>query len=74
MDELISDFEALCYDKESVSKMKSKIVELKKKLNKLSPLSQQVNILYIYFHKYVILTYSIFDSKMSMFRKRFYSK
>lgn len=45
MDEIISDIEALCYDKNAVDKMRIKIVELKNKLNKLSPLSQQVNIL-----------------------------
>lgn len=49
MDELISDIEALCYDEKTVSKMRLKIIELKNKLNKLSPLSQQVNILYIFF-------------------------
>lgn len=50
MDEIISDIEALCYDKDAIDKMRSKIVELKQKLNKLSPLSQQVKnniILYI---------------------------
>lgn len=44
MDELISDIEALCYDEGAVNKMRLKITELKNKLNKLSPLSQQVNI------------------------------
>jgi len=57
MDVLVSDFEALCYDEESVNKMRFKIIELQKKLNKLSPLSQQVNILLIYFHKYINLYY-----------------
>lgn len=47
MDEIISDIEALCYDKDSVNKMRLKIVELKNKLNKLSPLSQQVNMIHI---------------------------
>lgn len=47
MDEIISDIEALCYDKDSVDKMRLKIVELKNKLNKLSPLSQQVNIMHV---------------------------
>lgn len=42
MDEIISDIEALCYDKDAVNKMRLKIVELENKLNKLSPLSQQV--------------------------------
>lgn len=45
MDEIISDFEALCYDKDAVNKMQLKIIDLKNKLNKLSPLSQQVNII-----------------------------
>lgn len=45
MDEIISDIEALCCDKDAVNKMRLKIVELEKKLNKLSPLSQQVNIM-----------------------------
>jgi len=44
MDELISDIEALCYDEKAISKMRLKIVELKNKLNKLSPLSQQQNV------------------------------
>ncbi|VVC26815.1 Hypothetical protein CINCED_3A012694 [Cinara cedri] len=44
MDEIISDIEALCYDKDAVDKMQLKSVELKNKLNKLSPLSQQQNI------------------------------
>lgn len=51
MDEIVSDIEALCYDKNAVHKMRLKIVELKNKLNKLSPLSQQVNnIIYIFFY------------------------
>lgn len=45
MDELISDIEALCYDESAVDKMRLRIAELKNKLNKLSPLSQQVNII-----------------------------
>lgn len=49
MDEIILDIEALCYDKDAVNKMRLKIVELKNKLNKLSPLSQQVNIMQIIF-------------------------
>ncbi|XP_022178731.1 dystrophin, isoforms A/C/F/G/H-like isoform X1 [Myzus persicae] len=44
MDEIISDIEALCCDKDAVDKMRLKIVELENKLNKLSPLSQQQNI------------------------------
>ncbi|XP_050057098.1 dystrophin, isoforms A/C/F/G/H isoform X3 [Aphis gossypii] len=44
MDEIILDIEALCYDKDAVNKMRLKIVELKNKLNKLSPLSQQQNV------------------------------
>lgn len=47
MDEIISDFEALCYNKDAVNKMQLKIIDLKNKLNKLSPLSQQVNIIII---------------------------
>lgn len=43
MEEIVLDIEALCYDKNAVNKMLSKIVEIKHKLNKLSPLSQQVN-------------------------------
>lgn len=45
MDEIILDFEALCYDKDAVDNMRLKINELKNKLNKLSPLSQQVTII-----------------------------
>ncbi|XP_026807467.1 dystrophin-like [Rhopalosiphum maidis] len=44
MDEITSDIEALCCDKDAVNKMRLKIVELKNKLNKLSPLSQQQNV------------------------------
>lgn len=43
MEEIILDIDTLCYDKDAVNKMQSKITELKSKLNKLSPLSQQVN-------------------------------
>jgi len=50
MDEIISDIEALCCDKDAVNKMRLKIVELENKLNKLSPLSQQVNIMQIIFY------------------------
>lgn len=49
MDEVISDIEALCYNKDAVSKMRLKIVELNNKLNKLSPLSQPVNIIHFPF-------------------------
>lgn len=45
LNEIISDTEALCYDKGAADKMRLKIVELKNKLNKLSPLSQQVKIM-----------------------------
>lgn len=60
MNELISDIEALCYDKSAVDKMRLKIVELKNKLNKLSPLSQQVNII----HKYFFLTLFLYMYKL----------
>jgi len=49
LDEIILDIEALCYDKDAVNKMRMKIVELENKLNKLSPLSQQVNSMQIIF-------------------------
>lgn len=58
LDEIISDIESLCNNKNAVNKMKLKIVELKNKLNKLSPLSQQVNILQIFifiFHYYCLI-------------------
>lgn len=43
MEEIVLDIEALCNDKDAVDKMQSKIIEIKYKLNKLSPLSEQVN-------------------------------
>lgn len=49
MDEVILDIEALCYNKDAVGKMRLKIVELNNKLNKLSPLSQPVNIIHFVF-------------------------
>lgn len=59
MDEVISDIEALCYNKEAVSKMRLKIVELNNKLNKLSPLSQPVNIIQLKFFYYIGLINNI---------------
>lgn len=54
LEEIVLDIEALCYDKDAVNKMQSKIVEIKHKLNKLSPLSQQVNkILVTLFYDFV---------------------
>lgn len=50
MNEIISDIEALCYDKQAVDKMRSKIVEFKYKLNQLSPLSHPVNKIYYKFN------------------------
>ncbi|XP_050442847.1 dystrophin-like isoform X2 [Adelges cooleyi] len=44
MEEIVSDVETLCYDKNAVDKMRSKISILQKKLNKLSPLSQEQKI------------------------------
>jgi len=49
LDEIVLDIEALCCDKDAVNKMRLKIVELENKLNKLSPLSQQVNLMQIIF-------------------------
>lgn len=62
MEEIVLDIEALCYDKDAVNKMQSKIVEIKHKLNKLSPLSQQVNKILLTFYlnqsNYCLIFYS----------------
>lgn len=45
MDEVMSDIEALCYNNDAIDKMRLTIFQLKNKLNKLSPLSQQVSLI-----------------------------
>lgn len=78
LDEIILDIEALCYDKDAVNKMRMKIVELENKLNKLSPLSQQVNSMQIIFLTVNIICdinkYIIFCSKRSTYLSKLYLK